>query len=82
MTLPSDGDRARLIEEACSAWRPVASDGTVASHPAWHDLPAEDRATAYRETCKSRLMEAALDPDGLSTTGRVVLRMIQRAAEQ
>ena len=80
MTMPADPDRELLIEQVCSAWRPTDAHGTVSSHPAWHDLPPEDRAVAYRETCKSRLMEAAMDPGGLSGTGRTVLRLIERSA--
>ena len=45
---------------------------------AWHDLAPEDRVTAARETMVLRQMEAALDPDGLSTTARSVLARINR----
>ena len=47
------------------------------SHPAWHDLGAEARREAFEATVRLRKMEAAIDPEGLSTTARVVLERIR-----
>lgn len=61
-----------LIEEAATAWRPRPL-GDLRYHPAWHDLSDEGRAAAFERTRANRVLEAALDPDGLSTTARAVL---------
>ncbi len=61
-----------LIEEAASAWRPRPI-GNLRYHPAWHDLSDEGREASYERTKANRKLEAALDPDGLSTTARSVL---------
>jgi hypothetical protein len=66
-----------LLEEALGAWRPRDREGAVRGHPAWHDLDAAGRRRAYAETATLRAMEAALDPDGLSSTGRAVLARIR-----
>lgn len=66
-----------LLEEALGAWRPRDRAGRVRGHPAWHDLDAAGRRRAYEETARLRTMEAALDPDGLSSTGRAVLDRIR-----
>ena len=65
-----------LVEEALSAWRPRAADGGLRGHPAWHDLDAAGRQRVFDETLLLRQIEAALDPEGLSTTGRAVLARI------
>jgi hypothetical protein len=65
-----------LIEAACSAWRPRDARGNLRFHPAWHDLDEHGRREAYERTLTARELEAALDPDGLSTTGRAVLARI------
>lgn len=70
-------DERDLAEQALSAWRPRDPDGAVRAHPAWHDLEAESRAVVFDETVRLRAMEAALDPEGLSTTARAVLARIQ-----
>ena len=48
------------------------------AHPAWHDLLPAQRAQAHDETERLRMMEAALDPEGLSSTGHAVLERIRR----
>lgn len=65
-------DREVLIEEATSAWRPRTPDGQILEHPAWADLDAAARRTAFEEGLVLRVLEAALDPDGYSTTVRAV----------
>ncbi len=66
-------DQEILLEQAASAHRPRAPDGRVLSHPAWHDLDAEGRRAAFDAALLLRRLEAALDPQGLSTTARAVL---------
>jgi len=68
--------RERLVEQAAGAWRPVRADGGVGSLPAWHDLDEAGRREAYEAARRSRRLEAAIDPDGLSTTARAVLGRI------
>jgi hypothetical protein len=71
-----DRERARLIEETVSAWRPRTPDGRILAHPSWADLPAEERVRAHEETARARALESLIDPAGLSTTARAVLRRI------
>ncbi|HVE82952.1 MAG TPA: hypothetical protein VND93_08905 [Myxococcales bacterium] len=75
----ASADDELLREQVISAWRPRARDGAVRAHPAWHDLPEAERARAYDEAASTRRMEAALDPDGLSTTARAVLARLAPA---
>ncbi len=72
-------ERERLIELAASAYRERDADGRVVDAPAWHDLDAEGRAEAHRRARVTRRLEAALDPEGLSSTARAVLGRIRRA---
>lgn len=72
-------ETARLVEEAISAWRPRSPEGKILVHPAWADLRPEDRERVYEETLASRAIEAAIDPDGISTTARAVLARIGTA---
>lgn len=65
--------RERLVEQAAGAWRPVRADGGVGTLPAWHDLDPAGRLEAYEAARQARRIEAALDPAGLSATGRAVL---------
>jgi len=66
-----------LIEEVAGAYRPdrVSGDRTL---PAWHDLAPKERERAFELAMSLRTLEAALDPEGLSTTARAVLGKIQR----
>ena len=66
-----------LIEQVAGAWRPEG-DGALHYHKAWHDLDAAGRAKAYELSRALRPLEAALDPDGLSTTARAVLAKIRK----
>lgn len=65
----------RLVEQVASAYRPPSPD-ELRYHPAWHDLDAAARARAFDLAQSLRPLEAALDPDGLSTTARAVLRKL------
>jgi hypothetical protein len=71
-------DRQILVEQVAGAWRPRNRDGGVVAHPAWHDLDAVGRVEAARRAALMRALEAALDPEGLSTSARAVLERIGR----
>jgi hypothetical protein len=75
-------ERDVLIEAATSAWRPRTPDGTIRSHPAWHDLDAAGRSAVFEATAQLRVLEAALDPEGLSTTARAILARLQGPARR
>jgi hypothetical protein len=64
-----------LIEQVAGAHRPPSRD-ELRYHPAWHDLGAEGRMKAYELSRALRKVEAAIDPEGLSTTVRAVLAKI------
>lgn len=66
-----------LVEQVAGAWRPRTED-ELAYHKAWHDLDAAARERAFELARALRPLEAALDPDGLSTTARAVLARITR----
>jgi hypothetical protein len=72
-------EREALIEQASTAWRPRGDDA-VRAHPAWADLDAAGRLEVYEGTRALRRVEAALDPEGLSTTARAVLARIAGSA--
>ena len=69
-------ERDDLIEAVASAWRARDTRGNIRSEPAWHDLSPEDRVKAHEAATQHRLMESALDADGLSATSRLVLNRI------
>jgi hypothetical protein len=72
--------RESLVEAAVTAWRPRAASGAVQPHPAWADLDAAGRREAYEATLRARALEAALDAEGVTTTGRAVLARIGERA--
>lgn len=69
--------RELLVEAAVSAHRPARSDGQVPFHPAFLDLDAKGRVEVYEATMLARRIEAALHPEGLSTTALAVLKRIR-----
>ena len=69
-------ERARLVEEAASAWRPIDRSGIVRAHPAWYDLDEAGRREAFEVASQLRSVEASLDPEGLSSTARAVLARV------
>jgi hypothetical protein len=73
----TDPDDDALLEAVAGAWRARDAYGAVRSHPAWHDLDARGRDEAWARAAQSRQIEAALDPDGLSTTVRALLSRIR-----
>ena len=72
---PED-EREALIEHVACAHRRRDAFGRIQDHPGWHDLDDEGRVQAYERALELRRLEAALDPEGLSTTARAVLAMI------
>jgi hypothetical protein len=70
-------ERDLLIEAATTAWRPRTPEGRVRGHAAWHDLDAAGRLAVFESTVQLRELEAALDPQGLSTTARAVLARLR-----
>jgi hypothetical protein len=71
------GERETLIEAATTAWRPRGPSAALRPHPAWADLDPAARLEAHERTRQLRTLEAALHPDGLSTTARAVLARIR-----
>ena len=71
--------RESLLEAPVTAWRARDASGTVQPHPAWADLNEAGRSEVYEATLRVRALEAALDPEGLTTTGRAVLARIRDA---
>jgi hypothetical protein len=69
-----------LIEAAAGAWREPDPRGGLRRHPAWWDLDEAGRHAAYERALQSRALEAAMDPEGLSTTARAVLARIKAVA--
>ena len=78
MSDPSD--RAALIEALSGAHRDRDPLGAIQSHPAFHDLDDAGREEAFDAARALRRMEAALNPEGLSTTARAVLARIAGSA--
>ena len=72
-------DRDTLVEEAAGAFRARDPHGRIIACPAWHDLDEAGRDEAFTVAARSRALEAALDPEGLSTTARAVLARILAA---
>lgn len=68
----NERERDMLVEETASAWRPRTPDGQTLEHPAWADLDAGARREAFEEALVMRVLEAALDADGYSTTVRAL----------
>lgn len=65
-----------LLEQVTSAHRERHVDGTIRTHPAWHDLDDAGRTEAFEATVTLRQMEAALDAAGHSSTIRALLARI------
>lgn len=74
-----DDEREALIEALAGAHRARSPLGEIRPHPAFFDLDDAGREEAFLLARKLRKMEAALDPDGLSTTARAVLARIRAA---
>jgi hypothetical protein len=66
-----------LLEQVLSAHRERGRDGRVKSHPAWHDLDEAGRRQAFDEVLRLRRLEAALDPQGHSSTVKALLARLR-----
>ncbi len=66
------------IESVAAAHRERTARGEILAHPVWSDLDGKGRREAFERAIVSRRIEAALHPDGLSTTALAVLRRIGR----
>jgi hypothetical protein len=64
-----------LVEQVAGAHRPAAGS-ELQYHKAWHDLDGAARTRAFDLAVALRSIEAALDPQGLSTTSRAVLALL------
>ena len=69
-------DRETLVEQCAGAFRERDPHGRVLWHRAFHDLDEAGRVEAFDVAKGLREMEAAMDPEGLSTTARAVLGRI------
>jgi hypothetical protein len=69
-------DRQVLIERVVGAHRATDPFERLKPEPAFYDLDDTGRREAYTLAVKTRLLEAALDDEGLSSTGRAVLARI------
>jgi hypothetical protein len=69
-------EREALIEDAAAAFRGRDPHGKVLAHRAFLDLDEAGRVEAFALAERLRAMEAALDPEGLSSTSRAVLARI------
>lgn len=69
-------DKEALIEAVATAHRYVDVDGRIQSAPEFWDLDEADRIEAHQQALRSRLMEAALDTQDLSSTAKRVLALI------
>ena len=65
--------REKLIEAAATAWRARDASGAIRPNGAWFDLDEAGRREAHAAAEQARILESALDADGLSTTSRSVL---------
>jgi hypothetical protein len=69
-------ERERLILAATSVHRGRDAEGNLVIDPAWLDLDADGRREAFARGEALRALEAALDPQGLSATGRAILAKV------
>lgn len=65
--------RDALIEAAATAWRARDASGAIRPNGAWFDLDQAGRREAHDAATQARILESALDVNGLSTTSRSVL---------
>jgi len=69
-------ERESLIEAVTSAHRERGPHGDVRAHRAFFDLDEAGRVEAFDATLHARALEAASDPEGLTTTARALLARI------
>ncbi|MGC4093311.1 MAG: hypothetical protein QM756_36555 [Polyangiaceae bacterium] len=69
-------DEESLIEQLASAHRERSAHGEIRFAPAFYDLSDDAREQAFDVAVQGRTLEAALDPQGLSSTAHAVLARI------
>ena len=77
----SDRETQALIEAAVTPYRERDTDGRIVPSPAWWDLPPEALDELFVEQLLARDIERAVDPEGLSGTGKAVLGRIRWSEE-
>lgn len=70
-------DEDSLIEQLTSAHRERNQRGEIQFARAFHDLEPDARRRAFDAALQQRALEAALDPEGLSSTARAVLSRLK-----
>jgi len=73
----TDEPKELLIEQAVSAFRERNAWGRILPSPAWWDLSEGEREALFTCQLESRIVERAVDPDGLSSTVRAVLERLK-----
>jgi hypothetical protein len=73
----TDSNDDLLVESLLSAHRERDPRGELRFHPAFYDLDAPGRERAADVALVQRTLEAALDPEGWSSTVRAVLGKIE-----
>ena len=71
-------DEELLLEAVLSAHRARGAEGALRPASEYFDLSPELRTEAFDAAVVLRNLEAALDPEGLSSTARAVLARIRR----
>jgi hypothetical protein len=71
----TEDEEQLLIERLASAHR-SRDPLHVQEHPVFFDVSESAREQAYRYTKALRTLEAALDPEGLTSTARAVLQRL------
>ena len=79
MSTPEE-DRESLVEALSGAYRERSPLGETRPHPAFFDLDDAGRTEAFDLAARTRKMEAALNPAGLSSTALSVLARIRGGA--
>ena len=75
-------NRLSLMERLTGAFRARDLVGTIQFEPAFYDLAPSDRVQAAAEAAALRRIEAALDPDQLSTTAHAVMERVRAAGRR
>ncbi|MHC5016668.1 MAG: hypothetical protein ACYTGM_19590 [Planctomycetota bacterium] len=70
MAVRRPDDPEVLLEAATTAHRERDSYGRVKPSPAWADLAPAQRDALFQRQLAARLVEQAVDPQGLSSTAR------------
>lgn len=72
-------DQELLVEQVAGAHRDRDPFRRLKPHPAFFDLDDSGREDAFAVATELRRVEAAMDTEGLSTTGHAVLARIRNS---